>query len=113
MTTHESTRYQPHWLPESSVGRWAVTLAGFSVGGVVLELVALAVGLVEPAKTYADSWVQLLWGVCIWASALAALATGVVATLRHHDRSWLVRAATVLGLLPVVLLLSEIALGTF
>jgi hypothetical protein len=113
MTTHPSTHHDLHWLPGSRVGWWAVALAGFTVGGVVLEFLAFAVGVVEPADSYTDSWVQLVWGACIWASAVAALVTGVVATLRRHERSWLVRAATVLGLLPVVLLLSEIALGKF
>ena len=44
---------------------------------------------------------------------VAAFVTGLVATLRHHERSWMVMLATVLGLLPLVLLLSEIALGNF
>jgi hypothetical protein len=44
---------------------------------------------------------------------VAAPVAGVVASLRRHERFWRFRAATVLGLRPVVLLLSEIALGTF
>jgi hypothetical protein len=33
--------------------------------------------------------------------------------VRQHERSWMVVLATALGLLPVALLLSEIALGKF
>ena len=113
MTTQARTHHHTHWPPESRVGRRAVALAGFSVGAVLLEILAFGIGLVEPADSYTDSWVQAVWGACIWATALAALVTGIIAILRHHDHSWLVRAATLLGLLPVALLLSEIALGKF
>jgi hypothetical protein len=33
--------------------------------------------------------------------------------VRHHERSWIVVLATVFGLLPLALLISEIALGKF
>ncbi len=91
----------------------AVTLAGLSVTGVLLLVLSFALGVVEPADTYTDSWPQLAWGAGIWLCALAALVSGLVAIFRHHERSWIVVVATCLGLLPVVLLLSEIALGKF
>ena len=98
--------------PESRVGRRAVMLAGWSLAGVVLLVLSFALG-VEPADSYTDSWPQLVWGVGIWACAVAAFVSGLMAIIRHHDRSWMVVLATALGLLPVVLLLSEIALGKF
>ena len=97
----------------SRVGWWAVRLAGLCVAGVVLVVLAFALNVVEPAKSYTDSWAQLVWGLGIWACGIGAVITGVVAIVRHHERSWMVMLATVLGLLPLALLLSEIATGNF
>jgi hypothetical protein len=99
--------------PESRVARRAITFAGLSVAGVVLLVLSFALGIVEPADSYTDSWPQLVWGLGIWACAVTAFITGLVAIIRHHERSWMVVLATALGLLPLVLLLSEIALGKF
>ena len=97
----------------SRVGWWAVRFAGLCVAGVVLVVLAFALNVVEPAKSYTDSWAQLVWGLGIWACGIGAVITGVVAIVRHHERSWMVMLATVLGLLPLALLLSEIATGNF
>jgi hypothetical protein len=113
MTTLMSSRHHVHWTPETRLGRWAVVMAGLSLAGVVLLVLGFVTGVVEPADSYSDSRGQAVWGLLIWASAIAALVTGVVATMRAHERSWLVRGAVVIGLLPPVLLLSEIALGKF
>jgi peptidoglycan/LPS O-acetylase OafA/YrhL len=96
-------------VPESRAGGRAVTLAGVSVTGIILLVLGFVLDIAEPADSYTDSWAQLVWGVGIWTCAVAAL----VAIVRHHERSWLVALATALGLLLVVLLLSEIALGDF
>jgi hypothetical protein len=113
MTTHSSPLHDMRVWPESRVGRWAITLAGFTVAGVVLIVLAFALNVVEPATSYTDSWPQLVWGLGIWACGIGAVITGVVAMVRHHERSWMVALATVLGLLPLALLLGEIALGKF
>jgi hypothetical protein len=113
MTTQSRTRLDMRGWPESRVGRRAITLAGLSVTGIVLLVLGFALDIVEPADSYTYSWAQLVWGVGIWVCAVAALVAGLVAIVRHHDRSWMVVLATALGLLPVVLLLSEIALGKF
>lgn len=113
MSTHLSSHRDVWTWPESAVGRRAIAFAGLSVAGIALLVLSFALGVVEPADSYTDSWPQLLWGVAIWACALAAFASGLVAILRHHERSWTLVLATALGLLPVVLLLSEIALGKF
>ena len=73
----------PGW-PESRVGRRAVTLAGLSVGGVVLLVLSFTLGVVEPPESYTDSWGQLVWGLGIWACGIGAVVTGLVAILRHH-----------------------------
>jgi hypothetical protein len=99
--------------PKSVLGRRAIAFAGASVVGIVLLVLSFVLGLVEPADSYTDSPAQLVWGAGIWTCAVAAFATGLVAIIRHHERSWMVGLATALGLLPVVLLLSEIALGKF
>ena len=113
MTTQSRTRLDMRGWPESRVGRQAITLAGLSVTGIVLLVLGIALDIVEPADSYTDSWAQLVWGVGIWVCAVAAFVAGLVAIVRHHDRSWMVVFATALGLLPVVLLLSEIAMGKF
>lgn len=88
-------------------------MAGITAANVVLILSSLAFGVVELPDTFSDNWRFGVWGLSIWATGVAPLVSGVVATFRRHDRSRLVRVATLLGLLPVVLLLSEIALGKF
>ena len=113
MTTHLSNRHDMRAWPASSVGRRAITFAGLSVAGVVLLVLSFALGIVEPAASYTDSWAQLLWGLGIWVCAIAAFVAGLVAIIRHHERSWMVVLATALGLVPLALLLSEIALGKF
>jgi hypothetical protein len=113
MSTHLSSRHDMPGWPESHAGRRSVTFAGLSVAGIVLLVMSFVLGIVEPADGYTDSWPQLVWGAGIWACAVTAFITGLVAIVRHHERSWLVVLATALGLLPVVLLLSEIALGKF
>ena len=113
MTTQSSPRHHVSGWPGSRVGRLAITFAAFSVAGVVLLVLAFALDVVQPADSYTDSWAQLVWGVGIWACGIGAVVTGSIAMIRHHDRSWMVVLATVLGLLPLALLLSEIALGNF
>jgi hypothetical protein len=76
-------------------------------------VLSFALGLVEPAESYTDSWGQLAWGLGIWACGIGAVIAGLVAIVRHHERSWMVVLATAVGLLPLVLLLGEIALGKF
>lgn len=68
---------------------------------------------VEPAQSYTDSWPQLVWGIGIWGCGIGAVATGAVAIVRQHERSWMVLLATAVGLLPLALLVGEIATGNF
>ncbi len=93
------------------MGWWAVGLAGLTLASVVLILVSLAVGLVDLPDNFSENWVFGAWGVSIWVCGVASIVTGVVAITRGHDGSWMVRVATLLGLLPVALLLAESALG--
>ncbi|MGN6577245.1 MAG: hypothetical protein ACTHKG_16350 [Nocardioides sp.] len=79
----------------------------------MLLVLGIALDIVELADGYTDSWAQAAWGAGIWAFAVAAFLTGLIAIARHHERSWMVVLATALGLLPIVLLVSEIALGKF
>jgi hypothetical protein len=111
--TKSRTRLDVRGWPASRVGRRAITFAGLSVTCIVLLVLSFALGIVEPADSYTDSWPQLVWGAGIWACAVAAFVAGLVAIIHHHERSWMVVLATALGLLPVVLLVSEIALGKF
>ena len=86
------------WRPASRVGRQAVTFAGLCVAGVVLLVLAFALGIVKPAGSYTDSWGQLVWGLGIWACGIAAVVTGLVAIFRHQERSWMVVLATALSI---------------
>lgn len=113
MTTPSGTRLGTWGWPDTHLGRRAVTLAGLSLTGIVLLVLGFALGVVEPADSYTDSWGQTVWGAGIWACAVAALVTGLMSIIQHHERSRLVLVATGLGLLPVVLLVCEIALGKF
>ena len=114
MATHlKSSRHDlPGW-PESRVGRRSIGFAVLSLAGIVLLVISFVLGIAEPADSYTDSWPQLVWGAGIWGCAVTAFVTGVLAIVRHHERSWMVMLATALGLLPVALLISEIALGKF
>lgn len=113
MTTQSRTGLDMRGWPETRIGRRAITLAGLSVAAIVLLVLGFALDIVEPADSYTDSWAQLVWGAGIWVCAVAGFVAGLVAIVRHHERSWMVMLATALGLLPLVLLLSEIALGKF
>ncbi|MEP7194133.1 MAG: hypothetical protein ABI903_14870 [Actinomycetota bacterium] len=113
MTTHSSSRHHMSGWPESRVGRRAITFAGLCVAGVVLLVLSFALGIVEPAQSYTDSWAQLVWGLGIWTCAVSAVVAGLIAIIRRRERSWMVVLATALGLLPLALLLSEIATGNF
>ena len=57
--------------PESRLSRRAITLAGMSVTGTVLLVVGFALGIVEPADSYTDSWAQLVWGGVLLLSEIA------------------------------------------
>lgn len=98
-------------VPQSRVGRWAVALGALTLTSVVLILLSLAFNLVDLPGSFGDNWWFGVWGLSIWATGLASIGTGAVAIIRRHDRSWMVVLATVLGFLPVALLLSEAVLG--
>jgi MFS family permease len=113
MTTPAGTRLHTRGWPESRLGRRSIAFAGLSLTGIVILVLGFALDVVEPADSYTDSWGQLVWGAGIWGCAVAALIAGLVAIVRDRERSWMVVTATALGVLPLVLLLSEIALGKF
>ena len=98
------------WAPDSRAGRWSVTLAGLALGGTILLAVAFALGL-EPADSFSDDWLLTGAGATILACGAAAVVTGAIAVVRRHDYSLLVAAAVGLGLVPVVLMLQQVAEG--
>lgn len=112
MATHDNTHLGPRWsVPESGLGRWAVTLGALTLTSVALILLSLALGFVDLPDSFSDNWWFGVWGVSIWATGVATVVTGVAAITRRHERSRMVVLATALGFLPVALLLSEAALG--
>lgn len=109
-TTPFHTHPGMHWAPETSLGRWALSLAGLALGGTVALAIAFAAGL-EPADSFTDNWFLSAAGVMILASAAGSAATGLVALVRRHDHSWLVASATGVGVLVTVLTLQQVGEG--
>ena len=109
-TTPMKTHHSIGWSPETWVGRWAVSLAGLALGGIVAVSVAFAVGLPHGGG-FTDNWIASLMGVTVAASAVGSAVTGLLAVFRRHDHAWLVFAATSVGVLLTALMLREIAQG--
>jgi hypothetical protein len=109
-TTPMRTHHGIQWSPESRLGRWTLALAGLAVGGTVAIVVAFAAGL-DHGGSFSDNWVASLAGVAVFASATASAVTGLVSVFRHHDHTWLVITATVLGVLVALLELQQVAEG--
>lgn len=97
--------------PGSRTGRWTVALAVASVAGIVLLALAFALGLIETADSFSDNWLLTGWGVAILASGAASVAAGALAVIRHHERSWTVLLAALIGLLTTAVILHEVAQG--
>ena len=79
------------WLPESRVGWWAVALAGLNVTNVLVILSTLALGAVDLPDTFSDNYGFSMWGLSVWAIAMACPVTGVVAITHRHDHSRMVQ----------------------
>jgi hypothetical protein len=111
MTMQHTTHHGLRSLAESRVGCWAVVLGGITLTNVVLILTSLALNIVDLPDSFSENWAFGAWGVSVWVTGSTAVVTGLVAMTRRHERSWMVLVATLLGFLPVVLLISEAALG--
>lgn len=99
-----------HWVPETRLGTWALSLAGSALGGTVALAVAFATGL-ERGGTFSDNWYVTTAGVAILLSAAASVVAGSVARIRRHDHAWSVGAAVVVGVLLVASTLQQVAEG--
>jgi hypothetical protein len=110
MTTPSHAHRGMHWAPETRSGTWALSLAGLALGGTVAIAVAFSAGL-EPAESFSDNWLLTAAGIAILASAAASAVTGAIARIRHHDHSWSVLSAAVVGALLTVLTLQQVAEG--
>lgn len=71
---------------------------------------AFALGM-EHADGFSDKPLLTLAGVAILASGTTSVLTGALALMRHHDHSWLVLSATVVGVLVTALTLQQVAEG--
>ena len=98
------------WSPTTHLGTWTAWLAGLSVGGTVALALAFALGM-ERADGFADKPLLTLAGVAILACGTTSVLSGALALMRHHDRSWLVLSATVLGVLVTALMFQQVAEG--
>lgn len=109
-TSHPALRDGSRWLPESRVGRLAVAFGAGAVAALVLLAVGFALGVVEHADSFTDSWLLLVWGVVIVGSGAASVVAGILA-IRRHDRSWSVLLAGLFGLLVTLAMLREAVQG--
>lgn len=109
-TTPWRTRHGRYWSPETPLGRWALSLAGLSLAGNVALAIAFSAG-VERADSFTDDWLLIAAGVAIFTTAVASAATGSLAMVLHHDRTWSVVSATALGALVTALTLQQVAAG--
>lgn len=110
ITTPTHAHRGVHWSPGTRWGTWAVSLAGLALAGTVAVAIAFAAGL-EPAESFSDNWLLATVGVAILVSAAGSAATGAVAMISHHDRSWPVVTAAFVGCLLTVLSLQQVAEG--
>ena len=111
MTTTPSTSHHGmHWLPQTQLGRWAASSAAAALGITVALSVGFAAGMERP-ESMTDSWLVLAAGAATLAGSSAAATTGLLAMTRSHDRSWVVAAATGLGLLLTLLMLQQVGEG--
>ena len=72
MTTHTSAGHELHWLPESRLGRWAVTLAGLSAGIVNFYFQSKEALLLDTLKAVAEEFDQTVYAALDQAGSSAA-----------------------------------------
>lgn len=72
--------------------------------------IAFALGM-EHAEGFSDKPLLTLAGVAILASGTTSVLAGALALMRHHDHSWLVLSATMVGVLVTALTLQQVAEG--
>jgi hypothetical protein len=104
------TRHGIRWAPETRLGTWALSLTGLALGGTVALAIAFS-AVMESAESFSDNWLLTAAGVAILTSAAASGVTGLMATIRRHDHSWLVLSATGVGVLLTALSLQQVAEG--
>jgi hypothetical protein len=107
-TTALRRRHGFHVSPETRLGVWTVSLAGFAVVGFVTLITAAGLG--ADAGGWPD-WVRIPVVTAVLGSGTASAVTGLVATVRQHERSWSVVCATAFGVLMAAVLLRELAEG--
>ncbi len=84
-------------------------LAGLSVSGTAALWLAFRLGL-QPADRFGANRSLDTAGAAILAAGAAAGVAGVLALVRH-DRSWMVLAATLVGVLVTALMLQQVVEG--
>lgn len=109
-TTPPMSHHGMHWLPQTSLGRWAASAAATALGLIVAVSIAFAAG-VESGESLTDNWFLSVVGVAVLVGSVGATLTGLLAMARRHDHSWLVAGATGVGLLLSVLMLQQVAEG--
>lgn len=90
--------------PTSRLGRWATGLAATFV---VLYLINAMIFIPSIINIPWRETVLPFYGIGMLMVGLASGVTGVLAVVRHHERSWLVWLAILPGALMLFLLLGE------
>lgn len=94
-------------MPRTRFGKWSVSLIGASVA-----FFAIAMLLVMAGQRGGDTLFDNLWlavpMLLAGASAIGAFFVGILGVIRQKDRSVLVMATIVIGLLVIIFILGEI-----
>jgi hypothetical protein len=87
MATHTGTRHDARWLPQSRVGRWVVAPAGFTVGGIGLQVLGLATGPVESTESDTAGRVNAGWALLPVALPVSDIAVGKFFPVRRRPQT--------------------------
>jgi predicted transcriptional regulator len=85
-------------------------LAALAAVGTAALVIAFAIGL-EPAVSFSDNWLLTGAATAVTATAIGSALLGLVALTARHDRSWVVLAATIAGIVLSALFLQQVAEG--
>ncbi len=100
-----SSRTQLNSTPTTRPGRWSVRL-GFAFALLFAVNIPFNIYVIQPL--HASNQVSYITFILIMlACGILAGILGLIATIRHHERSWSVWASTAIGLFALLIFLNE------
>ena len=94
-------------LPTTRVGRWSLVLALLSIAGLATVLVAMELGITEDPGRIGELLLVLAHPITSALAGVASLVAGLVAVVRHHERSVTTLAVLGWGSLVAVVIAGE------